>query len=158
AVRVYDARDERGARIDDPLRFLNDPGSIIVTREFATRHALRAGDALELETPGGRRRFTVRAFLDPYGIARVHGGNLAVMDLFAAEESFTRPGLINRVDVVVGPAASIDAVQTAITRVLPEALRVERPAQRKADLHQVIASMQLILTAVAMLALAAAWL
>lgn len=158
AVRVYEASDERGARLKDPLTFLNQPDSVMLTNAFAKRRGLKVNDGIELETPVGRQRFVIRGLLDPQGVARVHGGNLAVMDLFAAEQTFTHPGLINRLDVVVRRDADVSDVQSKIAAILPAGLTVDRPAQRKADLHRVMQSMQVILRVVALFALGAAFL
>jgi putative ABC transport system permease protein len=158
AVRVYEARDSQGVLLKDPLVFLNQPDSIILAREFALRRGLGIGDGIDLETPAGRQSFTIRGLLEPEGIARVHGGNLAVMDLFAVEKKFTRPGLINRVDVVVSRDADVTQVQNAIAAALPAGLSVQPPAQRKADLNKVMWSMQVILRALGFLALGAAFL
>lgn len=148
AVRVYQPYDPTRTGIKDALAFLNQPESVILTREFAARRRLRIGDPIDLETPAGRRRFTIRGLLQPHGVARLHGGSLVVMDLFAAEAAFTQPGLINRVDVVVTRDADIPTVEQRITAALPPGLRVAPPAQRKADLHKVMQSMQLVLRAV----------
>src|SRR5437667_4316528 len=101
AVRVYDVRDEGGLSIEDPLVFLSQPDSILLPRSFAERRGLDVGARVELETPTGRRPFTVRGLIEPEGIGRVHGAHLVVMAICAAEKAFARPGLINRVDVVV---------------------------------------------------------
>ena len=37
AIRVYEAQDAKGLAIDDPLFFLAQPDSIVLTRAFATR-------------------------------------------------------------------------------------------------------------------------
>jgi putative ABC transport system permease protein len=158
AVRIYQARDPKRAGIKDPLAFLNQPDSVILTHEFATRRRLRLGDAIDLETPTGRHTFTIRGLLEPQGVARIHGGSLVVMDLFAAEAAFTQPGLINRIDVVVARDADVAAVAKRISAALPSGLHVIQPAQRKADLHRVIRSMQLVLRAVGLLGLGAAFL
>src|SRR6266705_576819 len=86
--RVYGARLE----VDDPEAFLARPDSIAVARPFAAKQGLRPGDRLELTTPAGRRAFTVRGLLDADGVARAYAGNVAVMDLRAAEQLFTRRG------------------------------------------------------------------
>ncbi|HEY2387091.1 MAG TPA: FtsX-like permease family protein [Candidatus Binatia bacterium] len=158
AVRVYQAQGPENTQLADPLVFLNQPDSVMLTRDFARRRALHVGDGIELETPAGRKRFTVRGLLEPKGIARVHGGNLAVMDLFAAEESFTRPGLINRIDVVVHRDVDLALVREHVASVLPPGLTVEPPAQRKADLQRIMQSMQLVLQVIALLALGAGFL
>jgi putative ABC transport system permease protein len=158
AVRVYEASDSHGTRLKDPLTFLNQPDSVMLTNEFARRRHLQVGDGVELETPVGRQRFVIRGLLEPQGIARVHGGNLMVMDLFAAEVTFTSPGLINRLDVVVRRDADVNQVQAAIAAAIPTGLTVAPPAQRKADLQKVMQSMQLVLQGVGLFALSAAFL
>jgi len=163
AVRLYRPAGSNGELLngellEDPLVFLSQPDSVIITEEFATRRALRIADALELETPSGRRRFTVRGLLAPEGVARVRGGNLVVMDIGAAEAVFTRPGFVNRVDVVVRRDADVQAVADAIAATLPPGLSVERPAQRRVDLHKVIQSAQLLAQGVALLGLVAGFL
>jgi len=157
AVRTYEARD-RGAMIDDPLVFLNQPDSIALTRAFATRHHLQLSDPVQIMTPAGARRFTVRALLEPTGVARVYGGNLAVMDLFAAEAAFTEAGFVNRLDVVIDPGADVVAVRDGIAAVLPPGLQVDTPVQRKADLNKVMQSLQIMLQALGLIALVAAFL
>ncbi len=158
AVRVYETRHSDGLDVDDPLVILNQPDSVLLTRSFAARRGLAVGDALPLITPTGQRRFTVRGLLDPEGVARVYAGNLIVMDLFAAEAAFTRPGFVSRVDVVVERGEELAHVAAAIGAVLPSGLHVETPSQRKVDLQKVIWSVQVVLTAVSVLALVAAFL
>src|SRR5437867_1744926 len=158
AVRVYDVRDEGGIQIIDPLLFLSQPDSILLPRTFAAPRGFDVGTRLELETPTGRRQFTVRGLIEPEGIGRVHGGNLVVMDLFAAEKAFTRPGLINRVDVVVARDREVATVRKALASALPEGLRVTAPAQRKVDLHRIMRSVQVMLQGVSLLVLLAAFL
>src|SRR5438876_1055029 len=158
AVRVYDVRDEGGIQIDDPLVFLSQPDSILLPRTFAAPRGFDVGTRLELETPTGRRQFTVRGLIEPEGIGRVHGGNLVVMDLFAAEKAFTRPGRINRVDIVVARDWELGVVRDALASVLPEGLQVTAPAQRKVDLHRIMRSVQVMLQGVSLLVLLAAFL
>jgi putative ABC transport system permease protein len=157
AVHIYETRGD-AAEIDDPLVMLSQPDSIVLTRAFAARRGLAIGDRLPLLTPQGERAFTVRGLLEPHGVARVYGGDLAVMDVYAAEAVFTRPGFINRVDVVVRGDADRGRVEAAVRAVLPEGLRVETPEQRKADLHAVVRSLQVMLRAIALVVLVAAFL
>lgn len=158
AVRVYDARDKGGLELDDPLIFLSQPDSVVLTRAFAGRRGLAVGDPIELMTPTGRRRFTVRGLLEPEGVARVYGGNLVVMDLYAAEAAFTRPGFINRVDVVVDRGNDVSQVADAITATLPAGLELAPPSQRKANLHAVMGSLQVLLQGAGLVVLVAAFL
>ena len=159
AVRVYEAQDAKGLTIDDPLFFLAQPDSIVLTRAFATRRGLELEDAITLETPTGRRRFVIRGLLQPTGVARAYGGNLAVMDLWAAEEVFAKAGLrhADRHRRREGRTTR-RASSAAIASVLPAGLRVERPVQRKEDLSRIVRSLQLMLQGVSLVALVAAFL
>lgn len=158
AIRVYEAHDDTGVAIDDPLALLNQPDSIIVTRAFAARRGLAMGSTLALATPTGRREFTVRGLLEPRGIARVYGGNLLLMDLVAAQRAFLKDGFVNRLDLVVSRDARVAEVAAAVQRQLPAGLKVESPAQRQADLHAVMRSLHLLLQGMALVGLVAAFL
>jgi putative ABC transport system permease protein len=158
AVRIYERAGAAARELDDPLAFLAQPDSLMVPASFAARHGLARGDAIMLDTPHGRRRFVVRDLLEPTGIARVQGGNLAVMDIQAAQLAFGQPGAINRIDVVVARDADRDRVADAMTAILPAGLRVEAPAQRKIDLHQLMRSPQLLTRGMSLLGLLAAFL
>lgn len=157
AVRVYQPGDAPSAIVDDPLAFLNQRDSIIVTRDFAARHRLRLDDRLALDTARGRQTFTVRGLIDPQGIGRAFGGALVLMDVQAAEAVFTSPGFVNRLDIVTAPGADVAAVARRVQAMLPDGLRVEAVAQRKADLRAVLRSMQVLLQGVSLVALGAAF-
>jgi putative ABC transport system permease protein len=158
ALRIYEARDRVGQVIDDPVRFLAHPRAVILTRSFAARRGLEEGDSITLDTPRGRRTFSILALLEPSGIARVYGGNLVVMDVAAAEDVFTERGLVSRLDVVVARDRSVDAVRTAIEAALPAGLRVTTPAQRKVDLQRVMRSFGVLLDAIGLVGLVVAYL
>ena len=158
AVRVYEARDAGGLEIDDPLLFLSQPDSVVLTRAFAERRGLSVGSRLRLETPAGLRDFTVRGLLEPRGVAQVYGGNLVVMDLDAAQAAFAAPGFINRIDVVVDRFGDVRAVAAALAAHLPAGLDVEAPSQRKANLHDVMRSFQVLLQGVSLVGVIAAFL
>ncbi len=157
AIRVYQPADS-SPELDDPIIFLNQRNSVVLTKVFASRHGLGLNDSVELDTPTGRQRFVVRGLLAPEGIARVQGGNLLVMDIAAAELAFTQRGLVSRVDIVVDHDADLTAVRDAILAALPPGLRVEAPDERRIDLQRVIRSVQTLLQAVGVFGLFAAFL
>src|SRR5438445_729702 len=111
-----------------PLRFLRGSAVRFTLTVLALAFGVALVGAIELVTPSGRRRFVIRGLLAPSGVAKVRGGNLVVMDIAAAEWAFTRPGLVNRVDVVVDRNAEVERVADAITAALPAGLTVQRPA------------------------------
>ncbi|MFN8644165.1 MAG: ABC transporter permease [Candidatus Binatia bacterium] len=157
AVHVYQPGDAPEAIVDDALEFLNARDSIIVTRDFAARRGLARGDRLALDTARGRETFVVRGLVDPQGIGRAFGGTLVLMDVQAAEAVFTSPGLINRLDIVTAADADVASVARRVQAMLPDGLRVEAVAQRKADLRAVLRSMQVLLQGVSLVALGAAF-
>lgn len=157
AIRVYEPAGS-SPELDDPLVFLNRRDSVILTEAFAARRALSIGSPIELDTPTGRGRFTVRGLLAPKGIARAQGGNLLVMDIMAAELAFTQRGLVNRVDVVVRHDSDVPSVRDAIIASLTPGIRVEVPEQRRIDLQRVMRSVQSLLRAVGLFGIAAAFL
>src|SRR5215468_11094012 len=81
ATDVYEMQT---VALEDPLVLLAHPDSIVLTRPFAVRHAIALGDHIELAVPDGRRTFTVRGLVEPAGLLRAFGGNVAVMDLLSA--------------------------------------------------------------------------
>lgn len=157
AVKLYES-GERGLDLEDEVAFLNQADSIAVTRAFAVRHRLEMGSPLPLDTSGGRRTFTVRGILEPSGIAKLAGGNVVLLDLYAAEAMFTKPGFVNRIDVAVARDADLDDVAERIRAVLPAGLLVQAPAQRKSDLGKVMQSLQAMLQGLALVGLVAAFL
>ncbi len=154
AVRLYHASDDRKTLIQDPLRFLNSPDSIILGREFAERRGLKTGDRLDLVTPQGVKPFTIRALLDPEGLARTLRGRLVVMDLFAAERAFTQDEQVNQIDVVADPE-DVRGTKERVTAALPPGLNVEEPEVRKDVLRRTIAGFQAMITAFGFLAVLA---
>ena len=157
-IRTYEPAGGRARGLEEPLAFLNQPDSVMLTEAFAARHGLALNDAVAFDTPTGRKQFVIRALLAPKGIARIQGGNLLVMDIAAAERAFTKDGLVNRIDVVVDRDAHAATVRDGITSVLPAGLRVEAPEQRRLDLHSVVQSIQILLQAVSLFGLFAAFL
>src|SRR6185436_7420616 len=105
-----------------------------------------------------RRTFTVRGLLEAEGVARAYGGNVAAMDLYAAQDHFTRRGFITGIDVVVARDADVQQVASAIAQRLPAGLRVAAPAERQTDLRRVTESLRIALQALGLFGLVAAFL
>ncbi len=99
SLRDYELKDAEDAIIDDPLVFLAQPDSLMVTREFAERNHLAVNSKLPLMTISGKKEFTVRGIMNPAGIAQAFGGNLAIMDIYAAQQELGRGRRFDRIDV-----------------------------------------------------------
>src|SRR6202022_4031378 len=98
-LRDYDLESGDEAVIDDPLVFLAQPHSIILAQEFADRNRLSVGSKLTLSTMVGDKAFTVRGIMRSGGLTSAFGGNLAVMDIYAAQQVFGRGRRFDRVDL-----------------------------------------------------------
>ena len=142
--------------VDDPLSFLVDPASIIVTDDFAARTGLRKESPLRLRTPVGMRVFTVRGILPPGGVGRAFGGNLLLMDVVGAQAILGRDGLIDQVDVTLKPGVQREDAQRRVDALLGGGLEAVPPARRGEQIEHYLHSYQTLLSGVSGLALLAA--
>src|SRR6516165_10563802 len=68
SLRDYELKDADDAIIDDPLVFIAQPDSVMVTREFAARNNLQVDSKLPLITVDGEKQFTVRGIMSSAGM------------------------------------------------------------------------------------------
>lgn len=137
------------------LEALEDIRSIFLTEAFAADHGFRVGDGIRLSTPHGVEIFTVRGLLRPDGLARAFGGQLAVMDLPAAQEWLAKNDRIDQIDVVLAANAPVDIVAARLRTALPATLTVASPQQRSLRYETIVASFQAMLTGLSLLCLIA---
>lgn len=153
AIDSYDVRPV-GREIDE-LEFLNDPLSVLVTEEYAARGGIQVDDRVPFASPKGIERLHVRGLLRAEGLAMVFGGNLAVMDLLAAQRLLGKEKRVDQVDVLLRPGADVAAVQQRLASVLPSSLSVIRPALRGERFERVIGAFQGMLDGLSLLCLLA---
>ena len=139
SLREYDLESGDEAVIDDPLVFLAQPDSIIVTKEFAERNALSVGSRLTLSTMVGDKAFMVRGIMRSGGLTSAFGGNLAVMDIYAAQQVFGRGRRFDRIDLKLKDGVAVDAGRAAIQQVLGVGFDVDAPASRGQQLESTLA-------------------
>jgi len=106
-------------------------GTVLLPIPFASRHGFRIGSRIPLSSGGVRTQVTVGGLLALSGLARAGGGDVLVTDLFTAGRLLGKPGFVDRVDVVLDPGVSKDAVRREIESRLSPGLSVE-PAGRAA--------------------------
>jgi len=133
SLRDYSMQSADDAMIDDPLVFLAQPDSIIVTDTFAKRNGLGIDSKLPMRTMEGEKQFTVRGIMKSGGLASAFGGNLAVMDIYAAQKVFGRGRHFDRIDITVKEGATVEAVQRTLQTVLGPGFQVESPSARGAQ-------------------------
>lgn len=152
ALREYQF-DRSQTEIADPLVYLAQPNSIVLSRSFADRRGLRIGDALPLLTSRGRREFVVRGLFQPAGIGQVFGGNIAVMDVYAAQVAFERGRNFDRIDLMNSADSTVEAVQLRLRERLPPGLEVLRPEMRGQELENAVTAMRLVMLIASVVAL-----
>ena len=156
---VSEAMDSYDVRVidrpADDVEVLNDPTSLFLTEEYAARRHLAVDDRVRFGTPTGIRELRVRGLLRPEGIATVFGGNLAVMDLPAAQRLVGKDRRVDQVDVLVRPGTDVAALAYRLGNVLPRSLSVTRPALRGERFERVIGAFQAMLDGLSLLCLLA---
>jgi putative ABC transport system permease protein len=139
SLRDYDLESGDEALVDDPLVFLAQPDSIIVTKEFADRNHLSVASKLTLSTMVGDKAFTVRGIMRSGGLTSAFGGNLAVMDIYAAEQVFGRGRRFDRIDLKVKEGVPIDRARAALQQALGVGFDVDSPSARGQQLESTLA-------------------
>jgi putative ABC transport system permease protein len=139
SLRDYDLEDGDNAIMEDPLIFLAQPDSLIVSRELATRHGLGLGGRIQIETAEGRKAFTIRGIMKPSGLATAFGGNLAIMDVFAAQHMFGRGRTFDRIDLALTADAKLDEAQRQLGALLGTGFDVQAPASRGRQAQAMVA-------------------
>ena len=134
-IREYDLG---GSELDDPLVFLAQPDSIMLSGDFAARNGLAMGSRLVLETVEGARRFTVRGLMRPAGLAQAFGGNLAVMDIYAAQRVFGKERKFDRIDVTARRGVAVEDCRRALIAALGAGFHVDAPSERRRYFEQVL--------------------
>ncbi|HYN41992.1 MAG TPA: FtsX-like permease family protein [Thermoanaerobaculia bacterium] len=128
------------ADLDDPLLFLAQADSVAVARPLAERAGLKTGDVLVLKLPAGPRSVTIRGLLTPKGFAEAFGGNLVVMDVYAAQELFGRGRRFDRLEVRLEEGVTLEAATASLRAVVPPNVKVETPDRRSAQMERLVAN------------------
>jgi putative ABC transport system permease protein len=116
--------------VSDPLIFLAQPDSLMVSKEFAFRNNLGENSPVTLITAVGDKKFTVRGVMTPKGMAKAFGGNIGVMDIFSAQFIFGRGRTFDRIDIALEDNLKVDDAISRIRKKLGPGYRIEPPNRR----------------------------
>ena len=130
SLRDYEFDNGDEDIVDDPLIFLAQPDSLIITKEFADRNGLKSGQKITLDTIQGPRPFMIRGILKAGGMAGAFGGSLGIMDIYAAQQVFGRGRRFDRIDVGLHEGVSLEQGASAIRAAAGPGLTVEPPSGR----------------------------
>jgi putative ABC transport system permease protein len=151
SVRTYKTTNEEV--IEDPLTFLNQPDSIILTHSFADAHHLKIDSHFDIATTQGKKRLTVRGLLTPEGPAKAYGGALAIMDIDGARMTFSKENKLDRIDVIPRGGVNVDDLRDKIQAELGPGYQVERPETKQQGMEKLVQTYQKMLSFFSTLAL-----
>jgi len=138
-LRDYDL-DGDDAVVDDPLVFLAQPDSIILSKEFAEKNQIAVGSRVTLGTVEGQKPFTVRGVMKSSGLTSAFGGNLTVMDIYAAQHMFGRGRSFDRIDLAVKEGRTIKDAEQELTAMLGPGFQVDPPSGRGQQFEAMLAA------------------
>ena len=139
-LRDYDLESGDEALVDDPLVFLAQPDSIMLSKELAGRNHITVGGRLTLGTAEGEQSFTVRGVMKSSGLASAFGGNLAIMDIYAAQKMFGRGRTFDRIDLAVRPGRTLKECEQELSAMLGPCFQVEPPSGRGRQFEDMLAA------------------
>jgi len=133
------------------FELLTRPGTVLVTRRFATRLGLAPGDSLTLLASGAPVVLRIVGLLDAEALQQAMGGNLALADIATVQECFARHGRLDRVDLRIAPGAR-EAVLARLAATLPASARAETPRARTRQVENLVRAFSLNLLALSFIA------
>src|SRR5262245_72925 len=140
SLRDYDLESADEEVICDALVVLAQPDSIILSKEFAHRNGLAVGGHLTLGTVDGDGQFTVRGVMKSTGLTSAFGGNLAIMDIYAAQKMFGRGRKFDRIDLAVKPGRTLVEAEREIATLIGAGFQVEPPSGRGQQFEAMLAA------------------
>ena len=153
SLRDYDLDSADESVIDDPLVFLAQPDSLILTKQFAEKNHLAVNDTIALGTVLGERKFTIRGVMKTGGMTSAFGGNLAIMDVYAAQRMFGRGRTFDRVDIGVKPGHTIAEAEKELQGMLGSGFQIEPPSGRGQQFEAMLAAYSMMVNVSSLFAL-----
>ena len=153
SLRDYDLDGGDEAVVEDPLVFLAQPDSLILAKPFAEQNGIRIGSHLALGTAEGQKSFTVRGIMRSSGLTSAFGGNLAVMDIYAAQKMFGRERTFDRLDLALKPGITIAQGQASLRSLLGPGFQVDPPAGRGQQFEATLAAYSMMVNISSLFAL-----
>jgi putative ABC transport system permease protein len=153
SLREYDLESGDDAVIDDPLVFLAQPDSLIITTEFAQANRLAVGSRLVLGTAEGVKPFTIRGVMKSSGLSSAFGGNLAIMDIYAAQKMFGRGRKFDRLDIGVVPGRTIAQAEEELRALVGPGFQVDPPSGRGQQFETMLAAYSMMVNISSLFAL-----
>lgn len=123
-----------------------------VGEAIAQRMHLNAGDEFKVLINDSEQPLFVEGIIAAEGVGKAFSGNVMVMDIGCAQQLFSMPGRINRIDMIV-PDTEFGATEAKLKASLPAGIIAERPQRRGQQVEKMLRSFQYNLTALSLIAL-----
>ena len=136
-LREYQFEQSTTATFD----YLEATKSVMLSQAFAARHDLKPGDSIPLYTSDGPQDFLISGTFKPVGVGEVFGGQVAVMDIYAAQAVFNRGAGFDRLDVLTKPETPIEEVRQALRARLASGVEVNSPGVRAENTKAMVATL-----------------
>ncbi len=128
------------------LERLLHPKSIMLTQQFADRHHLHVGDRFSVRKEGNLLEFKVSGLLKGKGLSQTRDGNIAILDIAAAQWRFNKIGQLDRIDLITDDKIPIDTLIRRLEARLGKQVLIRRPRQRNKQIEKMLFSFQMNLT------------
>ncbi len=135
--------------VNDPLRLLARPDSVLITSELARRAGVALGDPLRVQSHLGIHELRIEGLLEDQGLARAFNGQVAVMDVYSLQVMLAREGSVDRIDVVAQPLFDVSRLAVALEDRIDGRATVRRAGSRLSALDQTVAALRISVLLVA---------
>src|SRR6202030_3969118 len=83
-----------------------------------------------MSTMEGEKLFTVRGIMKSSGMSSAFGGNLAIMDIYAAQKVFGTGRRFDRIDIGLKDGVALEQGQASLRKLLGPGFEVDPPSGR----------------------------
>lgn len=149
AMRVYRSTPGDAADIEDPLVFLNEPGSAMAPSSLLSHLGIERGDALSVRSAAGRQDLTIRGVLEGEGVSDAFGGDFLIVDLYALQDALGLTDRVSWVDVAIEDREDPLAVARRLREALPAHLTIETAADQQREHERTVAGFEAMVDVVA---------
>ncbi len=134
-------------------KWLSTPGGIALSKEFAERHHLAAGDRFRVLSDSTIKSLVVLAVFDPGDSLAATQPRFAAMDLGWAQELLEAQGRLSSIQLLLDDPTQAPRVAEALRQMVPGSLTVGPPRQRSWQMQHMLSAFQLNLSALSMVSL-----
>ncbi|MEO7934498.1 MAG: FtsX-like permease family protein [Chthoniobacterales bacterium] len=149
---TFQIGDASNLRKFDFEKWLSDPTSIAISRDFANKYHLVLGDPLATLVNSRRVTLHVAFIIDTEASLEGSGARIAAMDIASAQALFGLQGKLTGIQLLTAENNE-SAVAERIRPLLPPTVTVAPPAQRNGQVGQMLQAFQLNLSALSLVSL-----